>query len=626
MNLDKIYSLRQNFTIIALTGRFASGCTTIANKLAGGFQMDEEIYPHPEEFGYRHNLYRKYRIVYNYTLKNFKPFQIVYYKDIIVAFILKHSIDEFVTFLRSRQIKGEFKKSALSTKPNFKYEIEELIKYKEEYLKLHNEAKEIINDSKKSSEELIRLYKFFESKDFKFLAQKIHEILRSKSLIKRNKTLQVISYNQRGFGHPFDNTHFSPENIFSIAELINDLIKAIKTINSEKGTEIVIDSLRNPFEIMFFKQRYAAFYTLAVNRDDEKINKEIRKRVNRLDLSDIEILLKEEYSGTPIYDFPKLNVSFCIQNADMHITYRSKKEAEIENKKSERTNEKSSPYFSYGMQLLKFIALIDHPGLITPSPEERCMQLAYTAKYNSGCISRQVGAAITDENYSIKAIGWNNTPEGHVPCNLRNVEDLLDYEKDVFAFTPYERHNQDFKKALIENYKVNIEESKSRLNGLNLCYCFKSLINTFMDGKNQVHTRSLHAEENAFLQISKYGGPGINKGKLFTTASPCELCSKKAYQLGIKVIYYIDRYPGISEYQILKAGSKQNNPEMRLFNGAIGNAYHWLYEPLMPYKDELSITLDHEIKDITKKYINENIELKKENISLKKKLNKLKSQ
>jgi len=33
------------------------------------------------------------------------------------------------------------------------------------------------------------------------------------------------------------------------------------------------------------------------------------------------------------------------------------------------------------------------------------MQLAYTAKYNSGCISRQVGAAVTDESYSIKAIG-----------------------------------------------------------------------------------------------------------------------------------------------------------------------------------------------------------------------------
>ncbi|WP_235846252.1 deaminase [Morganella psychrotolerans] len=61
---------------------------------------------------------------------------------------------------------------------------------------------------------------------------------------------------------------------------------------------------------------------------------------------------------------------------------------------------------------------------------------------------------------------------------------------------------------------------------------------------NQVHTRSLHAEENAFLQISKYGGTGVQHGSLYTTASPCELCAKKAYQLGIKEIVFIDLIRG----------------------------------------------------------------------------------
>lgn len=101
-----------------------------------------------------------------------------------------------------------------------------------------------------------------------------------------------------------------------------------------------------------------------------------------------------------------------------------------------------------------------------------------------------------------------------------------------------------------------------------------------------MHTRSLHAEENAFLQISKCGGAGIDGGFLFTTASPCELCSKKAYQLGIKRIYYIDPYPGIAIDHILNGGS--NNPELILFSGAIGRAFHRLYMPITAYKDELS--------------------------------------
>ena len=102
--------------------------------------------------------------------------------------------------------------------------------------------------------------------------------------------------------------------------------------------------------------------------------------------------------------------------------------------------------------------------------------------------------------------------------------------------------------------------------------------------KNQVHTRSLHAEENAFLQIAKYGGASIQGGKLFTTASPCELCAKKAYQLGIKEIYYIDPYPGLSTRHILSFG-KSDNPKMILFKGAIGNAYISMYSSRIPYKD-----------------------------------------
>src|SRR5690606_20510939 len=109
---------------------------------------------------------------------------------------------------------------------------------------------------------------------------------------------------------------------------------------------------------------------------------------------------------------------------------------------------------------------------------------------------------------------------------------------------------------------------------------------------NQVHTRSLHAEENAMLQITKLGGQGVENGILFTTASPCELCSKKAYQLGIKKIYFIDPYPGISNDQILKGGQEVTKPKMIPFSGAIGIAYHKLYDSFMSYKDEVSMTLE----------------------------------
>ena len=150
------------------------------------------------------------------------------------------------------------------------------------------------------------------------------------------------------------------------------------------------------------------------------------------------------------------------------------------------------------------------------------------------------------------------------------------------------------KKILIQAY----EPVKTKLNGLNLSYCFKDVYTSSKEKQrnNQVHTRSLHAEENAFLQLAKYGTQGIKGGKLFTTASCCELCSKKAYQLGITEIYYIDTYPGISRSHILESGI--NRPKMLLFNGAIGRAYVNLYTPFLPLKDEIEELTDVKVKKV----------------------------
>lgn len=67
-----------------------------------------------------------------------------------------------------------------------------------------------------------------------------------------------------------------------------------------------------------------------------------------------------------------------------------------------------------------------HPGLVPPSPIERVMQVAYTAKLNSGCLSRQVGAAVTNEAFSVVSIGWNTVAEGQTPCSLRSLSDLVE--------------------------------------------------------------------------------------------------------------------------------------------------------------------------------------------------------
>jgi deoxycytidylate deaminase len=274
--------------------------------------------------------------------------------------------------------------------------------------------------------------------------------------------------------------------------------------------------------------------------------------------------------------FVSQNLRDCIQKADIFVANPGD------------VKESATSIRTLNSQLVRYVALAIRPGLVTPTRDERCMQIAFVAKLNSGCISRQVGAAVADGDYSIQAIGWNDTPKGQVPCLLRDVDDLL-RSQDAAAFSDFELNDPKLRGHLVTRFEKRNELRQTH--GLKCPFCFKDAYNHITKKSNQVHTRSLHAEENAFLQLAKRGTTGISGGILFTTASPCELCSKKAYQLGIKEIVYVDPYPGISATHILASGSAGTRPKLRLFSGAVGHAYHRLYDALLSIKDEYNARL-----------------------------------
>jgi len=222
------------------------------------------------------------------------------------------------------------------------------------------------------------------------------------------------------------------------------------------------------------------------------------------------------------------------------------------------------------------------------------MAVAYTAKLNSGCLSRQVGAAITNKDGSVRSIGWNEVPHGQVSCALRTIDGIeqsnecakCSYSEFEMMGTMKYKDGKTFIEKLKDDFGQDLAVP-TQLHGLPFSYCFKSLHNLYEGERNQVFTRSLHAEENAIIQMSKYGGEALKDGVIYVTASPCELCSKKLYQIGVRQIVYIDPYPGIARQHIISAGFKQ--PDLKVFEGAIGPTYFKLYQPFMPYKDEVTI-------------------------------------
>ncbi len=575
--IKTIYNERRKFIILGLTGRTGSGCSEAASILATE-NFDDLNLKKPKNQDFHSNDERKYRIIYEYAKNNWDQFFVLRMSDVIFSFLLSYELNELDTIFR--QIIPMWPQEIMKVFNDNKQFVE-LYKSTSERLKgLLNSNNTLLRDSE---QHLLDEYELIEP------IHKLHTMFKKEvskhsceyNVNNEEKTLivtanaysclwQHIANKIREVGDIKKNEN-NYVNMFHLSRRANDFIKAIRKYNNKnkKNTLICIDAIRNGYEAQYFQDRYSAFYLISINTEDS----ERRRRLGDLTNEQIYSLDALEYpkNQTDLEMFINQNIAVCIELSDIHIY----------NPKSP-TRER----FYLTEQLVKYVMLIKHPGLITPTHIECCMQIAYNAKLNSGCLSRQVGAVITDENYSVKAVGWNDVPEGQVSCNLRNINDL-NKNKDYEVFSEFEVEDVKFSKNIAEKCK---DLEKIELGGRLYPYCFKDIYREITGHNNQVHTRALHAEENAFLQLSKYGGVGIKGGNLFTTASPCELCSKKAYQLGIKNIYYIDPYPGISVRHVL---SFKNNhfekPKLRLFVGAIGKAYTTLYSQKLSIKDELKL-------------------------------------
>lgn len=370
-----------------------------------------------------------------------------------------------------------------------------------------------------------------------------------------------------------------PQRLAKLIEIVREIDKRTNT-----PTRIVLDAVRNPLELIFLRDRYSPLYAVAVTTDEKhRKSRFIQRNFSSAEVAAID---NREYpkKHDPLSSYKSLvtqDIQSCLQKSDLFVANPGLATDSL----AARRTATGQMY----AQLCRYIALALHPGLVTPTRDERCMQVAFIAKANSGCISRQVGAAVTDESYAVKAIGWNDVPRGQTPCSLRNVDELM-ASTDEDSYSVFEREDDVVRAHVAETHASRANLSTA---GLPCAYCFKDAVNASVFGgkSNQVHTRSLHAEENAFLQLTTGGGSGIRGGKLYTTASPCELCSKKAYQLGIKDVIYIDPYPGISIPHVISSGHTDFRPNLRLFSGAVGKAYHRLYEPMLPVKDETKARL-----------------------------------
>lgn len=553
--IEQAYGKRTELLVVALTGRTGSGCTTTASTLAQGFAQIPT-----STTGLSAPELRKFEICRQFLSCQWRPFKPISVSTVILSFLLERDWPEVEGVLKKQKLENH-----ISTIKN----AFDSLKNEPSY---HAFCKLVQQHDRSQS---VPAWEFY-SGPLSVAAPTIRSALGNKYAA----LFQTLGDNIRLSGLATSKV-IDPQKVFALITRVKRLAKGAGLWDRSHGiksTRIVVDAVRNPLELVYLRDNFAAFFSIAITSDEE----DRRSRLTEIGMTkrDADTLDVREYSKKSLNDYENFvsqNLQECIQKSDIFVTNPGKPAVAEQNK------------LILNRQLMRYVSLMLRPGLVTPTADERCMQLAFVAKLNSGCISRQVGAAVSDASSSIKSVGWNDVPKSQIPCLLRDVGTLLSSHDEV-SFSDYEMNNSDLRTHLSKKFENAAQMKTAR--GLPCPFCFKDAYNTVTKEKNQVHTRSLHAEENAFLQLAKHGNSGIEGGHLYTTASPCELCSKKAFQLGISEIVYVDPYPGISSTHVLKSGIKESRPLLRLFNGAVGNAYHRLYEPLLPIKDEYMARLN----------------------------------
>lgn len=569
--ISELFLENNQFILVGLTGRTGSGCTTTANIL----ESKNISFPELNSLGNFYNGLdiRRYAIVKKFTEEHWENFYSIKVSDLISIYLLLLPSAKLINFIKSCGSNITFRSSQNLVKNSVLSKSLLKTKYSDIIKQLLDHQSEINFNDKIIKHSFIRILQLVRklTRDLKIELNELESGLYVSVYQSAGKSIRRIGK----VDADYENKDFIPSSVFHLPETINRVIKFIRKVRDERAY-IVIDAIRNPYEAKFFKDRYAAFHLVSINAPDEHRTKYLKK-LHKFS-SDQITKIDDEESGKGDSEYKHLtnpNVKKCIEISDIHLF----------NPKNEYDNNNVLK-----AQIAWYIALMQHPGLISPTSMERVMQVAYTVKLNSGCISRQVGAVVTDNDNSIKSVGWNDVAKGQIPCAMRSIDGLMN-DFDSESYSHYERNNEKFRaKAREFHEKIKITHQQTNpFKGRNVSYCFKDIHNSIDKKSNQVHTRALHAEENAFLQLAKYGGSGIVGGKLYTTASPCELCAKKAYQLGIAEVIFIDPYPGITQEHIINIGSAP--PNLIQFRGAIGKAYHRLYEQVIPIKDELDYML-----------------------------------
>ena len=341
--------------------------------------------------------------------------------------------------------------------------------------------------------------------------------------------------------------------------------------------KIVIDSIRNDHEVVLLRH-FPKFYLISVYADTETRFKRLSDENKSYSRENFDSDDSRDYNESIAYG---QQVEKCNYLSDIIISNHKHVDLKVQKRKKD---------FFEKSKLIHYTKLIEiGPSMeFKPENHEKIMTLAYMESLFSSCLQRKVGAVITTAEGVIVSSGYNNVPPSEKACYEEYEECYRGYLKN--------QHSQKLKYCPSCGQKISITEcpkcKSPMINGALKCSscneqinykcpkCSEKVFEVFVPGgKGSVGKlldvcRSLHAEENAILNVTKAGGGvSLKDLTLYTTTFPCTLCANKIAQVGIKRVVYNEAYTMKDADSILT----QHDIKTEKFEGVKSQAFFKLY-------------------------------------------------
>lgn len=285
------------------------------------------------------------------------------------------------------------------------------------------------------------------------------------------------------------------------------------------NTAFILHSLKHPDEVTALRAVYGgAFILVGVYKDEADRAKFLQKRLEEQDcdkqhLGDIVeyFIRRDQKDASKEYG---QNVRDTFPLADLFV--------------DEKQNDEE-----IGNEIDRFVELLFSDPRHTPTRDEYAMFHAYATSVRSSAPGRQVGAAITNKDGEIIALGTNEVAKpggghywfGETP-DKRVITETYDsnaHEKKNITTDLYEKLKDFFKE------EVSPEAVFSRIE--------KSKVANITE-----FDQTVHAEMSA-LSVAARENISIRGATLYCTAFPCHLCAKNIIAAGITKVVYVEPYP-----------------------------------------------------------------------------------